>query len=676
MTSIEHDRCSSKKKLTPLKVSTSTVPEIDPTDELLTSLGLGSEQFRFLFDKLPIAVALHKLKFNKSNVPVDFVTLAFNGAYEKLQNENLMFKKFQIVNRNAHDFYPNITLEKTDWSDIIVKVAQNGNTKQFEISDKCSYFNVTLCSPKKGYCFTSFMDITTKKLEFDNKLSRQQKIEAILQGGLERYRKLLKQCPVAICEVDYETLRFKSANIAMTKILGYSEPELLTLSLFDLLYPDSIMHFQEEIARVTDRKKIVESQEFHCKTKDDRGIYCVLDIQVINRLNKPVDVLLAVHDITERKKTQHHLMLAEKRFRRLYETTQDGIMARDLHGKMIACNSAYAEMLGYTRKELKKISVKQLLLPKWREQREQIIQKVLQTGRSIVFEREYLRKDGSTFPASVRTWRLTDGKGKVVGLWSIVRDISEQKRLQHNLEMHADNLEKIVAERTKQLKDSERLIAIGQTAGMVGHDLRNPLQTLTGELYLAKAEVDTLSDGQVKDSLQESITVIEDQVVYMDKIVSDLQAFVQPIQIDKKPIDIYSLAKEVLTSIAIPPNISVSMDCPEGFPAVKADPHLLKRVLINLVTNAVQAMPDGGNLSLKMSFNGTRRISLTVCDTGVGISEGIKSQIFTPLFTTKPRGQGFGLAVCKRVMEAHGGAIRFESNAGKGTKFTIQFPVD
>ena len=232
----------------------------------------------------------------------------------------------------------------------------------------------------------------------------------------------------------------------------------------------------------------------------------------------------------------------------------------------------------------------------------------------------------------------------------------------------------IIEERTKQLKDSERLATIGQTAGMVGHDLRNPLQTITGELYLAKNEVESLSPGEVKSNLQESLQVIEEQAVYMDKIVSDLQAFVRPVKVDKKPVNLKELVNTVMSSIVIPTNITVLTEVADDFTQIKADPQLLRRVLINLVTNALQAMPNGGNLTLKSQSNPDGQVSFTVEDTGMGIPEKIKSQIFTPLFTTKPRGQGFGLAVCKRVMEAHGGTISFESQEGKGTKFTIQFP--
>ena len=379
-------------------------------------------------------------------------------------------------------------------------------------------------------------------------------------------------------------------------------------------------------------------------------------------------------ELEQQKKSEQQLSFSEKKYRRLYETTQDGIMARDLQGKMIDCNIAYAKMLSYTKKELKNLAVQQLLPEKWHQQREEIVNKVLLTGRSIVFEREYKRKDGTVFPASVRTWRLTDGKGKVIGIWSIVRDITEQKASQRNLEMYADVLKKIIEDRTKQLKDSERLAAIGQTAGMVGHDLRNPLQTITGELYLAKGDVESLAEGDAKSNLQESIHVIEEQAAYMDKIVSDLQAFVQPIRIDKKPINLKELAANVLASVATPNSITVQNLIQEDFPQIKADLQLLKRVLINLVTNSVQAMPDGGKLTLTGQVNPDGQVLISVQDTGVGIPDAIKNQIFTPLFTTKPRGQGFGLAVCKRLMEAQNSTITFTSKEGNGTIFTITLP--
>jgi len=133
------------------------------------------------------------------------------------------------------------------------------------------------------------------------------------------------------------------------------------------------------------------------------------------------------------------------------------------------------------------------------------------------------------------------------------------------------------------------------------------------------------------------------------------------------------LVDAVFSSIAIPANIILIKEVADDFPQIKADLQLLKRVLINLLTNALQAMPNGGKLTLHSQVNSDGQVLVSVEDTGIGIPEKIKPQIFTPLFTTKPRGQGFGLAVCKRVIEAHGGTISFESQEGKGAKFTIQF---
>ena len=211
---------------------------------------------------------------------------------------------------------------------------------------------------------------------------------------------------------------------------------------------------------------------------------------------------------------------------------------------------------------------------------------------------------------------------------------------------------------------------------MVGHDLRNPLQTIIGELYLAKKDIDSLSDNEAKCSLQESIQNIGEQVAYMDKIVSDLQAFVQPVKLDKKPTNLKELVTHVLTSVVIPQDIRVKTRIQGGFPQIIVDPQLIKRVLINLVTNAVQAMPNGGQLILSAEINAAEWVTVAVKDTGVGIDESIKEHIFSPLFTTKSRGQGFGLAVCKRVMETHGGTIGFESTLAKGATFTIQFPAN
>jgi PAS domain S-box-containing protein len=249
--------------------------------------------------------------------------------------------------------------------------------------------------------------------------------------------------------------------------------------------------------------------------------------------------------------------------------------------------------------------------------------------------------------------------------------VENEKRLK----TYTENLEQLVVEETKKLKDSERLATIGEMAGMVGHDIRNPLQTIISSVYLAKEDLKILPESDEKQSLKESLETMEAQIIYIDKIVSDLQDFVKPLNPQLEEIDANDLIKDVLLSVAVPSNIKVLISI-QDLPNLTVDKHFMKRVFINLITNAIQAMPDGGLLKINAANKNGLAIILFE-DTGLGISDEIQSKLFKPLFTTKSKGQGFGLPVCKRLVEAHnGGSIAFESKVGIGSKFIVRIPLE
>jgi signal transduction histidine kinase len=250
---------------------------------------------------------------------------------------------------------------------------------------------------------------------------------------------------------------------------------------------------------------------------------------------------------------------------------------------------------------------------------------------------------------------------------------AKQKTLQDQLEHYSKHLEALVEEKTKQLKDSERLAAIGQTAGMVGHDIRNPLQAIIGEVYLANSELSSLPDSQEKTNLLESLNMIKQNIEYMNKIVLDLQDFAKPLNPCPEETNIEQMIQELLTRNGAPANIQTEAKIKNDARIITADSAYMKRILGNLVSNAAQAMPDGGKLSVQ-AYREKTAVIITVQDTGVGISEDAREKLFTPLFTTKAKGQGFGLAVVKRLTEALGGTITFESQKGKGTTFTLILP--
>ncbi len=253
------------------------------------------------------------------------------------------------------------------------------------------------------------------------------------------------------------------------------------------------------------------------------------------------------------------------------------------------------------------------------------------------------------------------------------KEVIRRKHAEQELAEYSKNLERLVEERSKQLKDSERLAAIGQVAGMVEHDIRNPLQAIVSELYLAKQSVAESPESDIKKSALESIYTIQQQIDYINRIVANLQDYTKPLKPQLVEVDLCQLVPESLKTIAIPENIQINMAC-EGIPKLMLDPTFMRRILTNLFTNAIQAMPNGGSLSIR-AFRQIDKVILTVEDTGEGIPEEAKPKLFTPLFTTKAKGQGFGLVVVKRMAEAQNGTITFESQEGKGTKFMIELPT-
>lgn len=243
--------------------------------------------------------------------------------------------------------------------------------------------------------------------------------------------------------------------------------------------------------------------------------------------------------------------------------------------------------------------------------------------------------------------------------------------------LYSDYLEELVEERTRALKEaqesllkSQRLVAIGEAAAMVGHDLRNPLQAMVNMLYIAEKK---LAADSYEDVI-ELIRSIGEQVGYMDKIVSDLQDYARPIRLNLSEVDIEELLHQTFSAIGVPEKVRVSFDIQKELPRLLVDPLLMKRALTNFVSNAIQAMPEGGKLIISASADEIS-VLISIQDTGVGISEKNLEKLYRPFFTTKPRGQGLGLSVCKRLIEAHNGSISVESKVGVGTTFRIRIPL-
>jgi PAS domain S-box-containing protein len=350
-----------------------------------------------------------------------------------------------------------------------------------------------------------------------------------------------------------------------------------------------------------------------------------------------------------RRYTEAALRRSEEMLRAVFESVNAGIMIIDPRKHVIVdANPLALKMIGGTRDQVVGSICHHFVCPSDKGHCP-----ITDLGQHVDnSERKLLGIDGKA--TSILKSVTTILNGEEYLLESFI-DITERKRME------------------EELLKSKRLAAVGEAAAMVGHDLRNPLQTTTSTLYLVK---DLLRSGKPNEATQamDLLEALDEQVYYMDKIVSDLQDYARPVDAEAIETSLPDLIRETIFSVKIPETVVVT-SLVEGEPAKAiVNPTLLRRVLVNLILNAIQAMPNGGKLTITAA-NAEDSAVITVQDTGTGIPTEHMPKLFTPFFTTKAQGQGLGLAVCKRLTEAQGGTIGASSQEGKGSTFTLKLPA-
>jgi len=363
---------------------------------------------------------------------------------------------------------------------------------------------------------------------------------------------------------------------------------------------------------------------------------------------------------------------AETPYRVLIEEMREGAVMLSDDYTVLYCNRSFAQMMQSSPEEIVGTKIEKYVTSTYTSLFKKTLSCAKKPLSSKTLEITLQTNNGDKIPVMMSINQPELKSTSSNNTFLIIIDLRE--RMAAEVEKYTRNLENMVEERTKRLRESERLAAIGQTAGMVGHDIRNPLQAIISELYLAKAELLEMPESDRKNSTLDSLKNIENDIGYINKIILDLQDFTRTITIVATKIDLQAVCEDVLIKSEIPENIVAICKIERGAKTITTDPDALKRVLGNLVSNAVQAMPEGGELTIR-GYIEANSVAVSVRDTGVGIPEEIKDKLFTPLFTTKSKGQGFGLAVVKRITEALGGTISFESEVGKGTKFIVRLPT-
>ncbi|MHA1450596.1 MAG: ATP-binding protein, partial [Candidatus Hodarchaeales archaeon] len=254
----------------------------------------------------------------------------------------------------------------------------------------------------------------------------------------------------------------------------------------------------------------------------------------------------------------------------------------------------------------------------------------------------------------------------------------EELQLQRDLlKVYSEDLEKIVEQRTRELREAqeelvrkEKLAVLGQLAGGVGHELRNPLGSIKNAVYYLNMVLE-----ESKPEVRESLEIMEKEIETSERIINSLLDFSRPTPLALRKVDINSIVQKELSRIAIPKNVAVDIDLDESLPFILADPDQIFQVFRNIIINAIQAMPEGGQLTISSDNHHLGWVTISFTDTGEGIQAANLKKLFEPLFTTKIKGIGLGLAISKTLVEKHGGSIIASSNLGKGSTFIVKLPI-
>ena len=374
------------------------------------------------------------------------------------------------------------------------------------------------------------------------------------------------------------------------------------------------------------------------------------------------------------------LRRSEQRYRELFENAHDAIWLHDLNGNVVAANRATEELTGLTTSELLTTNVRDLLDNESLTIAAQIRSKLL-VGENIEqpYEQRLTRRDGTEAFLKMTT-NLISHEGRPSGFLHIARDVSAEKRMQDKLASAYRDLtdsHQRLKESQEQLIQAEKLSSLGQLAASIAHEVNNPLSGILtyDQLLIRKTKDGTLTAETAVDYLSK----MERELTRSTKLIRNLLDFSRQSPPVFKPVNLNEVmgrACDLASHAAKLQHIQVITQYEESIPSLFADADQLQQVFTNLMVNSIQAMSDGGTLTLRTSA-GAGYITVDVCDTGCGISPENMGKLFTPFFTTKRevKGVGLGLAVSYGIVQRHGGRIEVKSKLGEGTTMRVFLPI-
>jgi PAS domain S-box-containing protein len=351
----------------------------------------------------------------------------------------------------------------------------------------------------------------------------------------------------------------------------------------------------------------------------------------------------------------------------ILQSMSSGVITVDLKGNIVTFNRSAESITGLNRDDVKGKDVRSILSfdPSFRK----MIFRALSSGKEKQnLEEQYTTPQGEELTLQVSIRLLKNINGDAIGVLTVFNDLTEIKKLEEDM------------------KRAERLAALGTTAASIAHEIRTPLTSLSTFAELLPMKY---NDPRFRERFQ---AIIPGQVDRLTNLVNDLLDFARVETLHLEETDIHPIIKDatdILMGKAVECGVRITLDLAPHLPNIHVDPDHISQVFLNIIQNALQAMPNGGALTIATAFQDHGGITLksepkrtlvkgyveiAFTDTGIGISEENLGKLFEPFFTTRSKGTGLGLAISYRIVREHGGTIQVQSEAGKGTTFTVQLP--
>ena len=492
------------------------------------------------------------------------------------------------------------------------------------------------------------------------------KAEAALRTSEEKFARAFRSSPDAITITILHQGVYVDVNDAFLRLTGFSREEVIGKATLDIGVWDDQSR-RAVMLRKLQREGRIENLETSFRRKDGAQMVVHLSAEVIDLDGVPC-LLAITRDITEQKRAAEKLERSEAKYRALVENSPFGIYQSTVEGQFLGVNPALVTMLGYqSAAEMLALDIARDIYADPNE-RQRHLAHVL-SGQLTSIETNLKRKDGKLIRARILTRRVPAHDGSVSHFEGFVENVTEEQAL------------------SKQLQLAQRMEAVGHLAGGVAHDFNNLLMIIGSYAELI------LQGNFQPEKVQRQAQHILDASKRGAVVTRQLLAFSRKQVLEPRVLDLNLLVEEFGKMIprVMGENVETSIHCTPNVGRVKVDPGQLEQVILNLVVNARDAMPDGGRLTIETAVVDLdthyvdqhpaavpgRYVQISVSDTGIGMSPEVQAHIFEPFFTTKERGRGtgLGLAMVYGIVKQSGGYVYVYSSPEVGTTFKIYLPL-